>query len=192
MTYYSFYLSKNSISIYWPLKLLKGLLDGFSTFLFLPIFYLFVSTFKCVDKDTITRTTIDTTSNSTDVTQSTLRNLNVNYIVPSLQCFSGVHVVHFAFGVLFAIILLTIAYLVTTTLFETTISASNPHSKLSSSNDQLLLFSKVFFAILFSLFGKEGNSWILICFLLFISIALLYFHIENHPHNNTKIYMMYL
>ena len=192
MTYYSFYLSKNSISIYWPLKLLKGLLEGFSTFLFLPIFYLFVSTFKCVDKNSITRTTIDTTLTSSDTTQSTLRNLNVNYIVPSLQCFSGVHVVHFAFGVLFAIILLTIACLVTTTLFETKITASNPHSKLSSSNDQLLLFSKAFFAILFSLFGKEGNSWILICFLLFISIALLYFHIENHPHNNTKIYRMYL
>ena len=194
--YYSYFLSKNTISIYWPLKILRVLLESLSSFLFLPIFYLFVSTFKCVAPNDIFRTSnndaMNTASNSTNTNEPTLRYLTkVNFIVPTIECLKGVHIIHTCFGIVFAILLFCIAYIIKTTFFETKISAINPHSKLTSSNDQILLFAKAFFAIIFSLFGKEGNSWVLICFLLCFSIALLYYQVENHPHNNHTIYLIY-
>lgn len=196
MGYYSYFLSKNTISIYWPIKVLRILLESLSSFLFLPIFYLFVSTFKCVDPDDIVRinghTPINNATNSTETNEPTLRHLaKVNCIAPTIECLKGAHIIHTCFGIIFAILHFFIAFIFKTTFFETKISSTNPHSKLTSSNDQFLLFTKAFLAIIFSLFAKKKNSWILICFLICFSFALLYYQVENHPHNNHTIYLIY-
>ena len=109
IVYVSYSFSRNFFTVTWPLYVLRHVAKAIVTIFFMPLQEIFISIFDC---------TLDSTTGK-----------QMNSYSPTIECWTGLHFLHFFCSVAVSIVFITISLIVALTYFECNDSGENHGAK---------------------------------------------------------------
>lgn len=131
IVYVSYSFTKKKFSFTLPLVLLAQIVPLFVTFLFIPIVELLLNIITCNPSPTDPSITV------------------LNYF-PTIECFSGSHIIHASITLFFTSIFVFISTIVAMTLFEPRMTSQNLSARRSSQGEVIFIANKVICQFFFS------------------------------------------
>lgn len=129
------------------------------------------------------------TNTENSSSDSSISNLKVNYIAPSIICYESIYYLHFTFSIIFSLIFCIISVLFLSALYDTRIKKDTLNAKICLQYDKLSIFIKILICVLFCFFDSQ-NDWILIVVLFLLAIILFYSYYYTKPFLNNTLYLL--
>lgn len=106
--YVSYSFTKKKFAFVWPLQVLRSVCGLFVTTLFLPLLESFISIIHCMK------------GNGREILQDSTGGATGLYLnmFPTVQCWTGAHIIHATFAIVVAAIFISICLIVSLTFFD--------------------------------------------------------------------------